>query len=63
MVTVEVDPDAEDDGPADIGSWLVDRRRSIDGGELDWLDVLAEFDKQEAWRVDGQLTCAAWLGW
>src|SRR5436305_9547336 len=28
-----------------------------------WLGVLAEFDRREGWRNDGQLSCVDWLVW
>src|SRR5205085_1241895 len=31
--------------------------------ECAWLALLAEFDRREGWRADGQLSGVAWLGW
>ena len=47
----------------DPGPWLVDRRGLMDTNESAWLDVLTEFDRDEAWSAEGQLNGAAWLMW
>ncbi len=47
----------------DPGPWLADRRGLMDTNEAAWLDVLADFDRDEAWAADGQLSGAAWLMW
>ncbi|HUZ44563.1 MAG TPA: DUF222 domain-containing protein, partial [Acidimicrobiales bacterium] len=35
----------------------------METNESAWLDVLGDFDKDEGWALDGQLSCAAWLVW
>jgi len=47
----------------DVGPWLMERRGLMETNESAWLDVLADFDKDEGWAADGQLHCAAWLVW
>jgi hypothetical protein len=47
----------------EVAAWLIDQRRRLDMDEAVWLDVLAEFDRDQAWAVDGHLTCADWLRW
>ena len=47
----------------DVGTWLEERRGLIDGNEAAWLDVLAEFDRDQGWALDGQLSGADWLMW
>jgi hypothetical protein len=51
------------DGPADPGEWLVVRRGVLDRGEAAWLDVLARFDRDMGWALDGQTSCVGWLVW
>src|SRR2546421_160164 len=47
----------------DVGAWLTERRGLMDGNEAAWLDVLAEFDRDQGWALDGQLSGADWLMW
>jgi len=47
----------------DLGAWLVERRGLIDGNEAAWLDVLAEFDRNQLWALDGQISAPHWLMW
>ena len=42
--------------PIDLSS----RRAAM---EARWLSLLAEFDRREGWRADGQLSCVDWLVW
>src|SRR5438067_4813686 len=42
---------------------LVDRARAMASAECEWLGLLAESDRREGWRADGQLSGAAWLVW
>src|SRR5258708_6299284 len=52
-----------DDEVAGVGGWLVEDRAEMDRGEACWLERLAEFDRDELWCLDGQLSCATWLVW
>ena len=47
----------------DVGGWLVEERRRFDVNEAAWLEVLAAWDTDEVWAVDGQLSGADWLRW
>ena len=47
----------------EVGPWLWERRSLMDTNESAWLDVLADFDRDEGWSAEGQLNCAAWLQW
>src|SRR5437763_198144 len=40
---------------------LVEGRRRLDAGELEWLEALHEFDWGGWWATDGHLNCVAWL--
>src|SRR3954454_23822906 len=42
---------------------LVDLNARITVLTARWMAVLAEFDKREGWRNDGQLSCVDWLVW
>jgi hypothetical protein len=35
----------------------------IDRAEADWLERLAEFDRDRLWALDGQFSCVTWLVW
>jgi hypothetical protein len=48
---------------AGVGGWLVEHRRDIDRGEARWLERLTEFDRDQLWSLDGQLSCVTWLVW
>ena len=48
---------------AELGPALVDWCRDAAARECRWLGLLAEFDRREAWRADGQLSCVDWLVW
>jgi hypothetical protein len=47
----------------DVGRWLLDHRRRFDSNEAAWLEVLAAWDRDGGWAVDGQLSGADWLRW
>ena len=47
----------------DVGRWLVEHRVEIDRAEADWLERLAEFDRDQLWALDGQFSCVTWLVW
>lgn len=46
---------------SDLGRWLIERQRRLDRAQAEWLEHLAEFDRSEAWALDGQLSCASWM--
>jgi hypothetical protein len=57
----EADGDNEPEGDwarrvFDPGGWLVEHRVSLDRAEAAWLEVLAEFDIEHGWAVDGMLS-------
>ena len=58
---VEVEPARWPTGA--LADALVDRARAIASAECEWLGLLAEFDRREGWRADGQLSCVDWLVW
>ena len=45
----------------ELGKSLVERRRSLDQGEAEWLGWLVEFDRRGEWALDGHLSCVSWL--
>jgi len=47
----------------DVSTWLVEHRADLDRGEAEWLDRLAEFDRDGLWALDGHFCCATWLVW
>jgi hypothetical protein len=47
----------------DLGAWLIRHRQEMDRGESTWLEALAEFDRDQGWALDGQLSCPEWLMW
>lgn len=47
----------------DAGQWLVEKRSEMDRGESEWLERLAEFDRDGLWDLDGHFSCVAWLVW
>lgn len=49
------------DRAVDPGGWLIAHRWEMDRGESAWLTALAEFDRDQGWAADGQLSCAEWL--
>ncbi|HUE60160.1 MAG TPA: DUF222 domain-containing protein, partial [Acidimicrobiales bacterium] len=53
------------DGPddLDVGGWLVRHRADLDRAEAEWLERLAEFDRDGLWALDGHFSCATWLVW
>src|SRR5207249_2483775 len=51
---VEVEPARWPTGA--LADALVDRARAIESAECEWLGLLAEFDRREGWRADGQLS-------
>jgi hypothetical protein len=54
---------AEEIVDVNTGQWLIEHRREIDRGEARWLERLAQFDREQLWALDGQLSCVAWLAW
>src|SRR5437763_1721815 len=58
---VEVEPARWPTGA--LADALMDRARAMASAECAWLGLLAEFDRREGWRADGQLSGVAWLGW
>jgi len=55
------DPEALD--TAELAYELVDLNTRLASMEARWLALLAEFDRREGWRADGQLSCTDWLVW
>jgi hypothetical protein len=60
--------DGEGDRPevwrtSDLGVALVELASRIAAEECRWLALLAEFDRREGWRLDGQLSGVDWLVW
>lgn len=53
----------EDPPMFDVGGWLVEQRRRFDLNEARWLEVLAAWDRDQGWALDGQLSGADWLRW
>ncbi|HET9077636.1 MAG TPA: DUF222 domain-containing protein [Acidimicrobiales bacterium] len=47
----------------DAGSWLIQHRSDLDRAEAEWLERLAEFDRDGLWALDGHFCCATWLVW
>ena len=47
----------------DVTTWLVEHRADLDRGEAEWLDRLAEFDRDGLWALDRHFCCATWLVW
>jgi hypothetical protein len=47
----------------DPGERLASRRSMIDRGEAAWLALLADFDRDQLWELDGQQSCVDWLVW
>jgi Domain of unknown function (DUF222) len=52
-----------DESLLSTGQRLLFRRQLMDRGESDWLQLLAEFDRDGGWSVDGQSNCPHWLEW
>jgi hypothetical protein len=48
---------------ADLACELVDLNTRLTVLTARWLTLLAEFDRREGWRNDGQLSCVDWLVW
>src|SRR5438067_572076 len=48
---------------ADLACELVDLNTRLTVLTARWLTLLAEFDRREGWRSDGQLSCVDWLVW
>jgi len=42
---------------------LIDLSSRLAAMEARWLCLLAEYDRREGWRADGQLSCVDWLVW
>src|SRR5438094_3397467 len=53
------EPAALDTG--ELASELIDLNTRLASMEARWLSLLAEFDRREGWREDGQLSCVDWL--
>jgi hypothetical protein len=60
-MAVGVEPDEADELLMPLGERLRTRRGLIDQGEAAWLHLLADFDRHELWRLDGQASCVDWL--
>ncbi|MDA8048329.1 MAG: DUF222 domain-containing protein [Actinomycetota bacterium] len=58
-----VDGFVDSTGFVDTARWLIDHRAGLDRGEAQWLERLAQFDREGRWAEDGQLSCAGWLAW
>jgi hypothetical protein len=58
---IAIEPGALD--TAELAGELVDLNARITALTARWMAVLAEFDKREGWRNDGQLSCVDWLVW
>jgi hypothetical protein len=54
---------AEQMSDVEAGRWLIAHRAEMDRGEAMWLGRLAEFDRDQLWALDGQLSCVTWLVW
>ena len=50
-------------GCVGLGRWLVENRECLDRGEAEWLERLAEFDREQLWALDGAHSCSSWLMW
>ena len=48
---------------AELGTALVAIGRELAATQCRWLGLLAEFDRREGWRADGQLSGVDWLAW
>src|SRR5919199_177236 len=48
---------------AELARELVALSSRLAAMEARWLALLAEFDRREGWRADGQLSCVDWLVW
>src|SRR5438067_686310 len=46
-----------------LGAALVELSAHLAALECRWLALLAEFDRREGWRLDGQLSGVDWLVW
>jgi hypothetical protein len=55
------DPEALD--TAELAYELIDLNTRLTAMEARWLALLAEFDRREGWRADGQFSCVDWLVW
>jgi Domain of unknown function (DUF222)/HNH endonuclease len=62
-VQIAVIEDVDIERRLDLGGWLVRHRWEMDRGESAWLEALAEFDREQRWESDGQLSCPEWLMW
>jgi hypothetical protein len=47
---------------AELGEALAGWRMRAATSECRWLAMLAEFERREGWRLDGQLPAVDWLG-
>jgi hypothetical protein len=47
----------------DLRAALVELSARLASEESRWLALLAEFDRREGWRLDGQLSGVDWLVW
>src|SRR5437588_4811950 len=48
---------------AELAYELVDLNTRLTVLTARWLALVAEFDRREGWRADGQLSCVDWLVW
>src|SRR5437879_4742251 len=55
------DPAALD--TAELAHELVDLDTRLAVLTARWLALVAEFDRRDGWRADGQLSCVDWLVW
>src|SRR5437899_12757575 len=56
-----IEPGALD--TTDLAFELVDLNTRLTVLTARWLGLLAEFDRREGWRNEGQLSCVGWLVW
>src|SRR3954468_6655001 len=45
----------------ELGNSLLERKRSMDVAEAEWLGWLVEFDRNREWALDGHVCCTSWL--
>lgn len=48
---------------AELAGELIQLSSRLAAMEARWLSLLAEYDRREGWRADGQLSCVDWLVW
>jgi hypothetical protein len=47
----------------ELGSALITLSTRLASLECQWMELLAEYDRREGWRVEGQLSAVDWLVW